>query len=212
VGDEVGEQLSELRDGITFALIGPSCWAERKLSRSCPINLQRRVLLALKGEGLPNRLHRAIDHGVKGEGRIHGAEIGGDLPMLENDVWVGPHHPRESSDAVDPPERLDTLVGLPQLIFIQQGLLHLLQQAHQLLVGMVQRLTGRARWTPRVAGLPGLGSGACDVPEFILGRLPDPVVVNYAIASGEAPLLVELDSSLLDILPAVIACFEDGGI
>jgi hypothetical protein len=45
--------------------------------------------------------------------------------------------------------------------------------------------------------------------ELAFGRLPDPVVVNHAVTVNEAPFLIELMGSALDVLPAVVACFKN---
>ena len=71
--------------------------------------------------------HGPLDHVCKREGRVHGAEVGGELSFSQHNVLVSSDQSCERIDAVNPPEGFDSFFALAQLVFFDQHFFHMLQ-------------------------------------------------------------------------------------
>jgi hypothetical protein len=137
------------------------------------------------------RLHDVLQNRLLFEGRVHRGEVVRCHALLGDLHGVGAHHPAELVDRVDWPIALQPDVPLPLLIGGLQAVSHVVQDLHQ-------RFAQKVRWCPwwALLGLVfvvGFGkrrrSRAGNVPELVLLRLPDAVVVRNALAGLEAKLV-----------------------
>ena len=133
--------------GLVVALtqLGPPLRSEGEIAKS-PIYRHSSVLLGCEIPSLFDSANSPVDHRPEREGGVHCAEVDGLLPVLEHNIGVGSDHSGEGIHAIDSPESFYSFLRLADLILLTQGVLDVLQDPHEGLVGLVKGLSGRAGW------------------------------------------------------------------